>query len=102
MISIFEKFTEDLTLPPSVLESLGRPRNNEELKIFSLAVPDPVYPDTYILAGRLYIYLNILTAPKTIKSYVSVLEGILRPEIVDFLNTHQEELDKNVRRYLLS
>lgn len=94
MIEIFKKFISDLTLPDEVIQSLDVVRTNSELRVYALSLPDLVYPDTYILAGQIFIYLNILTAPKKIKSYVEILDGILRPEIVQFLLENQAELDQ--------
>lgn len=94
MIEIFKKFISDLTLPEGVIRSLDDVRTNSELRIYALSLPDLIYPDTYILAGRIFIYLNILTAPKKIKSYIEILDGILRPEIVEFLTQNSEELDQ--------
>jgi ribonucleotide reductase alpha subunit len=94
MIEIFKKFISDLKLSDQVIRSLDVVRTNNELKIYALSLPDLVYPDTYILAGRIFIYLNIMTAPKKIESYIEILDGILRPEIVNFLAQNAEELDQ--------
>ncbi len=94
MIEIFKKFISDLTLPEEIIRSLDVVRTNSEMKIYALSLPDLVYPDTYILAGRIFIYLNILTAPKKIESYIEILNGILRPEIVNFLTENLDELDQ--------
>ena len=88
------KFTEGLNLPRNTHENLYKKRTNEQLKLYALSLPDLEYPDTYYLAGRIYMYSNIKTCPRNIKDYVDILEGILRPEIKEFLLTHSEKIDK--------
>ena len=94
MNPLFTKFTQDLNLPRSVVESLQIPRTNEELRVFALSIPDILVPDTYNLAGRLFIYLHTITSPRTIANYVKVLDRILRPEIKDFLMANEGVLDE--------
>lgn len=96
MRHIFQKFVEGLNLPNSVLESLEKSRTNEELKNYTLSLPTLLYPDTSILAGRLFIYLNIKSCPKKTEDYVKLLDTILRKEIKDFMLTHKEEIDKEL------
>ena len=86
-MSLLEKFLEDLELDKKTLDSYKRPRTNDELKIYALSLPTLKVPDTYFLAGRLYIYLNTKSSPKTILDYVTVLENILRDDIKDFYRT---------------
>lgn len=93
MIPLFKQFISDLNLPGYVIESLEISRNNDEMKIFALSVPDLLYPDTYILAGRIYIYLNTMTAPKTVGDYVEILGRELRPEIRKFMTKNEEKLN---------
>lgn len=94
MSHIYHKFIQDLQLPKGVTETLFLARNNEELTVFALSLPDLLYPDTYVLAGRLFIYLNTLSAPKKIKSYVDTLQDILREDICKFLLDHEQILDQ--------
>lgn len=94
MLDIYKKFVSDLNLPDDIIESLNVSRNYEEMKVFALYMPRLLYPDTYILAGRLYIYLNIITAPKNIEEYVEVAGDFLRPEIIEFLLKWKEPLDQ--------
>ena len=96
MRHIFQKFVEGLNLPNSVLESLEKSRTNEELKNYTLSLPTLLYPDTSILAGRLFIYLNIKSCPKKTEDYVKLLDTILRKEIKDFMLTHKEEIDREL------
>jgi len=93
-MSLLEKFLEDLNLDKKTLDSYKRPRNNEELKVYALSLPTLKVPDTYKLAGKLFIYLNIKSSPKTILDYIKVLENLLRDDIKDFFKTHHEILDK--------
>lgn len=93
---IFQKFIEGLNLPNSVKESLEKNRTNEELKNYALSLPTLLYPDTSILAGRLFIYLNVKSCPKKIEDYVRLLDTILRPEIKDFMLKHKEEIDREL------
>lgn len=94
MNDLFTKFTNDLSLPQDIIDSLSVPRTNEELRVFALSMPDILHPDTYNLAGRLYIYLNIITSPRTISNYVKILDRILHPKIKSFLMENQDTLDK--------
>jgi len=94
MIEIFEKFISDLKLSQDIIESLNVIRDNKQMEIYALSLPDLVYPDTYILAGRIYIYLNIMTVPSKISSYVEILDGILRPEIINFMMNNEDEIDR--------
>ena len=91
MRHIFQKFVEGLELPQSVRESLEKNRTNEELKNYTLSLPTLNYPDTSILAGRLYIYLNIKSCPKKIEDYVKLLDTILRSEIKEFMLKYKKE-----------
>ena len=96
MRHIFEKFVEGLNLPKSVLENLEKNRTNEELKNYTLSLPTLNYPDTSILAGRLYIYLNIKSCSKKIEDYVKLLETILRPEIKNFMLKYKDEINNEL------
>ena len=78
---MFNVFIKDLDLSERVKESLSVSRTDEELKIFALSLPDLENPDTYILAGRILIYINIKTCPKKIKDYVEILSNILNKKI---------------------
>jgi len=87
-------FSKGLNLPKEVLDSLTKERTNEELEVYAKTLPQLLYPDTYKLAGRLYIYLNIKTAPKTMKEYANILGVILQPYMKKFINDNHESLDK--------
>ena len=91
---IFSQLIQGLTLPQSVLDSFKRERTNEELKSYCQTLPQLLYPDTYKLAGRLMIYMNIRSAPKSIKDYVQVLESVLHPKIKTFMLDYQNDLDQ--------
>ena len=71
-------FIKDLQLPQDVLDSLPKERTNEELRVYAQTLPQLEYPDTYKLAGKLFIYLNIKSSPKSMLDYVSILENILK------------------------
>ena len=85
MSTLFEKFIRDLQLPKEIVDKLRIKRNDEELKIFALSLPTLKYPDTYILAGRLFMYVNIKCCPETIEEYVDILQGLLRDEIKEYM-----------------
>lgn len=93
-MSLLESFLKNLNLDKNTLESYRKPRTNEELKVYALSLPTLRYPDTYKLAGKLFIYLNIKSSPKTILDYVSVLENILRDDIKEFFKTHHQKIDQ--------
>ena len=94
MIPLFKKFVSDLELPQHIFDSLEISRNNKEMEIFALSLPDLLYPDTYILAGRIYIYLHTMTAPRTVGDYIDILDGRdLQPEIRKFFQENQKVLD---------
>ena len=69
MHDLFKKFIQDLKIPHNIVEGLGKPRTNEELKTYALSLPSLIHPDTNILAGRLLIYLNIKSCPRKIEDY---------------------------------
>jgi ribonucleotide reductase alpha subunit len=92
-INIME-FAKGLNLPPSVTESLSKERTNEELEVYCKTLPQLLYPDTYKLAGKLFIHLNIKSAPKSMKDYVDVLDGVLQPYMKTFILENQEAIDK--------
>ena len=94
MKRIMESFVEGLELPESVYENLYKKRTNEELKVYALSLPVLEYPDTYRLAGRIYMYANIKTCPKKLEDYVEILEDILRPEIKGFILEHSDKLNR--------
>lgn len=93
MLELFNRFCEDLKLPPGTRENLVKPRDNEEMKVYLKNLTTLLYPDTYKLAGRLLIFTNIKNIPKKIESYVSILRGLLRDEICDFMLEHKEKID---------
>ena len=87
-------FAKGLQLPQGVLDSLSKERTNQELEVYAKTLPQLLYPDTYKLAGRLFIYLNIKSAPKSMKDYVTVLGGVLQTYMKTFILENQEALDK--------
>lgn len=87
-------FAKGLQLPQGVLDSLSKERTNQELEVYAKTLPQLLYPDTYKLAGRLFIYLNIKSAPKSMKDYVNVLTGVLQSYMKTFILENQEALDK--------
>jgi ribonucleotide reductase alpha subunit len=94
MSSLLDKFSEDLHLPQEIRDKINIPRNNNELKVFALTLPTLKYPDTYILAGRLFIYVNIQKCPRKTEEYIRILSPILRSEITSFLVKHSKEVDE--------
>lgn len=94
MSELIYKFLENLHIPDNIRDNLFKERNNEQLKVFALSVPDLQYPDTYILAGRLLIYVNIKVCPKLVVDYVDILKDVLNPDIADFLIKNFEKIDK--------
>jgi len=94
MSSLIKKFTEDLELPENIIESVNITRNNNELKVFSLSLPTLKHPDTYLLAGRLFMYVNIKNCPKDVDEYLTILDGIISPNIKIFMNEHKDKIDQ--------
>ena len=93
MSSLIQKFAQGLELAEDVKESLLVPRNNQELKVFALSLPTLKYPDSYLLAGRLFMYVSIKNCPINIEEYLTVLDGVLRPEIKQFMRDHKDDID---------
>ena len=94
MIELLKKFAEGLDLPQETRESLVIPRNNKALKIYALSLPTLKYPDTYLLAGRIFMYVNIKNCPINIDEYITILGDILRPEITSFMKEHEDKINK--------
>lgn len=94
MSRLLKKFAEGLTLPSEMLKSLEIVRNNNELKIFALSLPTLKYPDSYLLAGRIFIYVNIKYCPINIEEYIIITDGILRQEIKDFMKKYSKEINQ--------
>lgn len=94
MSSSLEKFSLGLELPEEVLKNINNKRDNNELKIFAKNLPNLLYPDTYILAGRLLIYSETRNCPDKIENYVKILNDILRPEIKEFLLKNSKEINE--------
>ena len=90
-------FAKGLQLPQEILDSLSKERTNVELEVYAKTLPQLLYPDTYKLAGRLYIYLNIKSTPKSMKDYVVILDSVLQPYMKTFIleNYNQIELIKS-------
>lgn len=93
MLELYTKFCEDLELPEGTWDNLSEPRDNEEMDVFIKNLPSLLYPDTYKLAGRLFIYTNIKNIPKKIESYVAILRGLLSDSICDFMLLHSETIN---------
>lgn len=94
MLALIERFVKNLQLPQEIVDNLYQKRNDEQLKIFSLSIPTLLYPDTYVLAGRLLMYVHIKNCPRKIEEYIDILDGLLRPEIKDFMSTHSLTLNQ--------
>ena len=94
MSELLKKFTEGLKLSPEMVKSLDIVRNNQELKIFALSLPTLKYPDSYLLAGRIFMYVNIKNCPINIEEYISIADGILRQEIKDFMMKYSKEINQ--------
>jgi ribonucleoside-diphosphate reductase alpha chain len=94
MSKLIHQFVEDLVIPDNIRDNLFKKRDNEQLKIFALSIPTLEYPDTYILAGRLLIYVNIKLCPKNIEDYVQILTDVLRPEIKDFILENAQRINQ--------
>jgi len=87
-------FAKGLQLPQEILDSLYKERTNVELEVYAKTLPQLLYPDTYKLAGRLYIYLNIKSAPKSMKDYVAILDGVLQTYMKTFILENHKALDE--------
>ena len=87
-------FAENLNLPHDIIESLQKERTNEELRVYAQTLPQLRYPDTYKLAGKLFIYLNIKSSPKTMLQYIEILKDILNKDFKDFVYENYAKLDK--------
>jgi len=94
MSELVKKFADGLELSPEMVKSLDIVRDNKELKIFALSLPTLKYPDSYLLAGRIFMYVNIKNCPINIEEYVTIADGILRQEIKDFMLAHSNEIDQ--------
>jgi ribonucleoside-diphosphate reductase alpha chain len=94
MSELLKKFAEGLTLSPEMVKSLDIVRNNQELKIFALSLPTLKYPDSYLLAGRIFMYVNIKNCPINIEEYISIANDILRQEIKDFMLKYSKEINQ--------
>ena len=90
----FSNLVQNLTLPESVLSSISKERTNEELRVYAQTLPQLLYPDTYILAGRLLMNLNIKSCPNSIEDYVDILKDILHKDIAQFMLRFKTELDE--------
>jgi len=87
-------FAKGLKLPQEILDSLSKDRTNVELEVYAKTLPQLLYPDTYKLAGKLFIYLNIKSSPKSVKDYVNILDSVLQTYMKKFILENQEVLDK--------
>lgn len=87
-------FAQNLDLPEDILKSLQKERNNEELKVYAQTLPQLEYPDTYKLAGKLLVYLNIKSSPKSMLRYVEILANVLNKDFKDFVRENYLKLDK--------
>ena len=91
----FAALIKDLKLPQPILDSFHKKRTNDELKVYAQTLPQLLYPDTYKLAGKLLIYLNIKTSPSTIRDYIKVLSEILNNDIKKFFLKHEKIINKD-------
>jgi ribonucleotide reductase alpha subunit len=87
------KFSQDLQLPEHIRESINKPRTNHELKVYAQTLPQLQYPDTYKLAGKLFIYLNIKSSPKSMLQYAKILDRILHYDVKQFIQDNHVALD---------
>lgn len=87
-------FAENLDLPQDIIESLQKERTNEELRVYAQTLPQLRYPDTYKLAGKLFIYLNIKSSPKSMLQYIDILKDILNKDTKDFIYNNFASLDE--------
>ena len=94
MSTLFQTFTEDLNLPKEIIDKIYIERTNEELKIFALSLPTLKYPDSYILAGRLFVFVNIKSCPKLIRDYIDILRPILNKNLINFILENESEIDQ--------
>ena len=92
MTSLME-FTTDLVLPDEVIIALTRTRSNDELKVFAQTLPQLRFPDTYKLAGKLFMYVNIKSSPSTILEYCDILKSLLHVDVINFMMNHSAEID---------
>ena len=60
----YQKQISGLQLSQETINKLKISRNDEELKIFALSLPQLKEPDSYVIAGRILIYLSVKTSPK--------------------------------------
>ncbi len=93
MLSFFQKIIEDLDLPKDIIDNIIKERTNEELKVYALNLPTLKIPDTYKLAGRLLIFVNIKSCPKKIEDYVEILETILNDDTKNFMLENKEDIN---------
>ena len=77
MSELVKKFADGLELSPEMVKSLDIVRDNKELKIFALSLPTLKYPDSYLLAGRIFMYVNIKNCPidEFYKNIQQILSG---------------------------
>lgn len=94
MSELIYKFIKDLNIPSNIRNNLFKERNNKQLEEFAKNIPNLQYPDTYILAGRLLIYVNIKLCPKNIEDYVEILKNLLRPKIKEFILKNKSILNE--------
>ena len=83
-------FTKDLIISDQIIDKLSIGRTDEELKVFALSLPDLKQPDTYILAGRILMFLSIKTCPRKIEDYVSILDSVLHKNIKKYMLENKE------------
>lgn len=88
-----EDLCDGLVLPEDLRENISKKRTTKELLLLIKNIPDLEFPDTNLLAGRLYIYANIKLCPKNVSEYLVVLDGLLNKTQKKFMIKHEKILD---------
>lgn len=94
MFELLTRFISDLDIPSETKESLFIPRTNQELKIYALTLPTLKYPDSYKLAGRIYMLVNIKNCPQNTVDYVEIAGTVLRDDIKNCMLKYEKEIDE--------
>lgn len=90
----YQKQISDLNLSQEIVDKLKVSRNDEELKIFALSLPQLKEPDSYIISGRILLYLSIKTSPRRIEDYVSILKNVLNENTKNFMLNNKYNIDQ--------
>lgn len=90
--------TRNIIVSSDILETLSEPYNQEKLlSIANSLARDYENLHSRELAGRIYMYVKLRGAPKTIEAYVSALSKRLRGEIKKFLLQNADFFNKVLR-----